>query len=341
MRQPPNAAVLTPAELVHEYAKAPAWAARQLAGGAVEEALARGGRADLARVAAESRRAGADPIEALHLFIEFARIREYVNRTPGRRLNILLLGRTGVGKSSLTNTVAGAKVAAVGAFEAVTDVVTAYDLEINGVPCTIIDTPGLCDGKDRNDTYLLAIRSRAGTAGIDCVWYVTPLPDTRVRTDEIEALRTISWGFGPHIWQRSLIALTFADQLSEPDDFAAVASVRVGPVRAAIAEAVSTTSAVRGQVAADLAAGIPFVPMTNRAAATPDGRRWLGALLLAALHRMAPEGVEPFGADGPPAGGNRFRCAVVDGDGPPEYTFICRSVGRAGSCHFCGRRFSV
>lgn len=327
--------------LLREYAKAPAHASRLLASGTTEQVLARAGRDDLARVAAASRRIGADPLEALHLFIEFARIRDYLNRVPGRRLNILLLGRTGVGKSSLTNAVGGASLADIGAFEPVTDATADYQIDLNGVPCTVIDTPGLCDGRGRNDVYLDDIRDRAGAAGIDCVWYLTPVTETRVRTDEIEAMRAISAGFGPHIWQRSLIVLTFADRVPNSDEFSELARVRAAPVRAAIAGAVMAVSTVLRHAATELAASIPLVPATNRAARTPDGRTWLGALLLTALDRMAPEGVETFGADGPPAGAIRSRCRFVDADGEPEYRFICRSVGRSGLCDFCGSPFAT
>src|SRR5882672_140921 len=96
-------AARTLGHLLHQYAKFPAEGAEHLASKRTDRVLDRLGRWDVIRVARESRRAGADPQEALHLFLEFARIHDYLRRKPDRRLSILLIGRTGVGKSTTLN----------------------------------------------------------------------------------------------------------------------------------------------------------------------------------------------------------------------------------------------
>ncbi|MCV3213991.1 50S ribosome-binding GTPase [Plectonema radiosum NIES-515] len=58
---------------------------------------------------------------------------------------LLLVGRTGVGKSSTVNSLMGEKIAKVGDDEATTVEVKAYDRKINDVNFTVFDTPGLCD----------------------------------------------------------------------------------------------------------------------------------------------------------------------------------------------------
>ena len=62
-----------------------------------------------------------------------------------KKFVFLLVGRTGVGKSSTVNSLMGEKIAQVGDYEATTMAVKAYDRKINDVNFTVFDTPGLCD----------------------------------------------------------------------------------------------------------------------------------------------------------------------------------------------------
>lgn len=309
----------------------PAAGGRQLRSGAIERWLAGNGMGDLGRVAREATRATADDTEAAQLFIEFARIHEYFRRLPGRRLSILLMGRTGVGKSSMVNTLGGSQVAAIGDAVPVTSTVHAYDTELMGIPCRIVDTPGLCDGTGLNDAYTQWILDEIGASGVDCVCFVTPLSETRVRTDEIAALELVTKAFGPYIWHRSVVALTFADYLHTVDRFQTRLQVRPREIRTVIDD-------VAGRPVAGM---IPFVAVTNDSATTSDGRHWLGPLLLAMLQRMSPEGVDLLHGDGHVHGGKRYTCFSNDADGIPPYRFICRSVGEAGHCSFCLASFAM
>jgi hypothetical protein len=231
----------------------------------------------------------------------------------------------------MINTLAGRDVADTGAAVPVTARVHSYEIRINGVPSRIVDTPGLCDGKNLNDSYMDWIRSDVGRLGVDCVLFFTPLYDTRVRTDEIEAIEKISMTFGVNVWRRSLVILTFSDYFHDAALYAAKVERRSAPIKEAIATTIS------GPLIAD---AIPFISLTNEQEVNPDGCRWLGKLHLALLDRMAPEGTSLFYGAGPDGGRDdtRFRCYWNDGD-PPPYRFICRSAGMAGSCNFCGLRY--
>jgi AIG1 family len=206
--------------------------------------------------------------------------------------------------------------------------VVSYDLEINGVPSRIVDTPGLADGKNLDDSYVDWIRRDVGEFGIDCLLFATPLHESRVRTDEIKAIETITNAFGSHIWRRSLVLLTFADFFPEAAQYKLRLERRPPGIAAAIAKATSDPAA---------AEAIPFIPLTNKDVLNPDGRRWLGRLQLALLDRMAPEGTSLFYGAGPDGGRSdaRFRCYIRNNGGPPSYRFICRSAGTTGTCDFC------
>jgi AIG1 family len=263
-----------------------------LESGAFAAWFAKAGRDDLVKVAADALDHGRDEAEKISLFLGFAKIAEYYQDSLGRAFTFLLVGRTGVGKSSTINTLLGKEVAAVGGSVPVTSEVVSYSTEIVGIPCRVVDTPGLCDGKRMDDGYIDKIHAAVGADGVDCVWFVTPLTETRVRDDELTAIRTLTRAFGPALWERSVVVLTFADYLSKPARYAAQLAVRPVELRTAIAA--SRGGAPEREVGAQIALGIPFVAVTNDQDTTPDGGHWLGRLYVETLDRMSVGGFGPL-----------------------------------------------
>ncbi|MFG2047967.1 GTPase [Micromonospora sp. NPDC048935] len=200
-----------------------------------------------------------------------------------RSTRILVVGRTGVGKSSIINSVVGAPVAETGKYRPTTAKIERYDAEYRESTMVLIDTPGFGDaGWDRSndERYLALIEQEAGE--IDLVLFVTKLDDTRVERSEYDTLGALTNKFGHELWDRAVVVLTRADRFTRreyPDELAQRS--------AALREAMET-------VVGDRAHRIPFVPVTNTRERNPDRSRWMARLWLAMLERVSAPGFDAF-----------------------------------------------
>lgn len=196
-------------------------------------------------------------------------------------LTFLLLGRTGVGKSSTVNSFLGKDVCPVGDFEVTTQTFQIFETKINGVDCRICDTPGFADGTNKESQYLEIIRREVGR--VDCVWFVTNLAESRIRSDEIETIRLITSFFGKNIWEKSLIVLTHADWVNS-QNYQHTLQERSRLLRERIYKETSTESAL----------SIPTIAISNKKETTPDGDLWLGELFTHTLTRISNSGTFPL-----------------------------------------------
>jgi predicted GTPase len=113
-------------------------------------------------------------------------LRRSIEQMP--RCNLMVGGRSGVGKSTLLNAVFGAEVAAVGHLRRETQTIDAYAVPNSRL--TIVDTPGAELGKDLDETvgmYVGEIERRARLGPEDYVhvfWYCVHANNRRLQEFE-------------------------------------------------------------------------------------------------------------------------------------------------------------
>jgi len=114
-------------------------------------------------------------------------------RASMTRLNVMVLGKTGVGKSTLINNVFNESMAETGIGKPVTDSIRKYDKE--DFPLTIYDTPGLELGgenamdkllKEVNDCLEKGVITGDISNAIHCIWYCVSTTSHRFEETEKE-----------------------------------------------------------------------------------------------------------------------------------------------------------
>ena len=138
----------------------------------------------------------------------------------GRELNILVLGRYHVGKSTLINTLfyrEGEEYqerAQEGFLESCTRDVETHRLTLEGCTLNIYDSPGLQDDTKVGDYQRLKLIATK-CPDIHLIIYCKKMGEP-IRPAEKEALNNISRAFRSTIWNDAIIALTFANTVDPP-----------------------------------------------------------------------------------------------------------------------------
>ena len=149
------------------------------------------------------------------------------------RMEILLTGRTGTGKSTLVNALVGKPVAETGDVLCVgTKHVSGYKvMSREGMEIVVWDSPGLQDGSGEEDNYLREMKENC--SNVDIIIYCIDMSAARAQLggaekeqlNDLLAIKKLSATFGPDWWQHSIFVMTRANA------FASALMVKDNPER--------------------------------------------------------------------------------------------------------------
>ena len=137
-------------------------------------------------------------------------------RRRGEPVNILVIGPTGSGKSTLINALMGKAVAIVGqGATSVTSEVKEYEGKYEGVKIRVYDTVGFSDSKGKSDKNI--VRDIAKANKFDLILICLRM-DSR-SDDKVKKMFTVlSSLLNKEMWERTVVVLTFANSFLELDN---------------------------------------------------------------------------------------------------------------------------
>lgn len=254
-----------------------------------------------------------------------------------KTLSFLITGKTGVGKSRLVNALVGQAVATEGRerFGGCTDRVTSYSAVYYGIEVLVWDSPGLQDRTVQNeDLYLEDVKQQ----GFDLMIYCSRMDDTRFTEPDEMAIRTLTRVFGKEVWNKAVIALTFANKIEDPDEGDEEAYFKQEHLhwKEAINLFLRTELCLDSQVVG----AIPIIPVGNyRKLRLPTSENWLSelwtscflamdvrsalALYLINQHRLALSGPRALPA-AESASSNQGPAALADASEIPQMISLNR-----------------
>ncbi|KAL7112710.1 hypothetical protein ACP275_04G019300 [Erythranthe tilingii] len=134
-------------------------------------------------------------------------------------INILVLGKSGVGKSATINSVFGEEKAPIDAFETGTASAREISGLVDGVKVRVIDTPGLKSSvmeQSFNRGVLSSVKKFTKKNPPDVVLYVDRLDAQSRDLNDLPLLKTVTSSLNSSIWRSAIVTLTHA--ASAPPD---------------------------------------------------------------------------------------------------------------------------
>ncbi|XP_071716288.1 translocase of chloroplast 101, chloroplastic-like [Rutidosis leptorrhynchoides] len=126
-------------------------------------------------------------------------------------VNILVIGKVGVGKSATINSIFGEEKTVISAFEPATGSVKEIRGVVAGVTVRVFDTPGLKSSlmdQGFNRSVLTSAKKLTKKNPPDIVLYVDRLDSQTRDHNDIPLLKTITSSLGSSIWRSAIVTLT-------------------------------------------------------------------------------------------------------------------------------------
>ncbi|KAL4558855.1 hypothetical protein LXL04_037059 [Taraxacum kok-saghyz] len=128
-------------------------------------------------------------------------------------VNILVIGKAGVGKSATINSIFGEDKTGISAFQPATDSVKEIRGVVGGVTVRVFDTPGLRSSvmdQGYNRSVLTSAKKSMKKNPADIVLYVDRLDAQTRDHNDIPLLKNITSTLGPAIWRSAIVTFTHA-----------------------------------------------------------------------------------------------------------------------------------
>lgn len=128
-------------------------------------------------------------------------------------LNILVIGKSGVGKSATINSIFGEDKAVTNAFQPGTTGLREIQGTLHGIPVKILDTPGLSSSlmeQSTNKKILLSIKKLMKKFSPDVILYIDRLDLQTRDLNDLPLLRSVNNYLGSSIWSQTILTLTHA-----------------------------------------------------------------------------------------------------------------------------------
>lgn len=200
---------------------------------------------------------------------------------------ILVIGKTGVGKSATINSIFNEVKAATNAFQPATKKVEEIVGTVHGIQLRIIDTPGLIPsfaGHRRNEKIMSSVKKFIRKCPPDFVLYVDRLDMHNNNHSDFPLLKIITKTFGAAIWHNASLVLTHCSSTppdgldGTPLSYEIFVAQRLNPIQLSICQ---TAGDARLMLPVSLVENHQSC-RTNRAGerVLPNGQVWKPHLLL-------------------------------------------------------------
>lgn len=129
-------------------------------------------------------------------------------------ISIMIVGRTGQGKSTLVNNIIEAEERPAKESSRAQNCTTTtqtyyYPNIVPGITIRIIDIPGLQDTHGKEGSHIQGMRN---CQDVNLILFCKKMTDHRLTNDDKIAIQKLHQAFGPKFWERVVFVLTFANK---------------------------------------------------------------------------------------------------------------------------------